>query len=189
MLEVSDTGLGMDRATQARIFDPFCTTKGQGKGTGLGWSTVFRVYFPRTAGYALAGATEMPHDPSHSGTETIVLVEDDTSVRNLVRRVLKSRGYEVLAAGDGGDALRVASDVDFLADLVLTDIMMPEMSGRERVEALHTGRRALRVLYMSGDTDDGIVRWGLNDPGMSVTQKPFTAENLAMQVRTALDAA
>jgi two-component system cell cycle sensor histidine kinase/response regulator CckA len=211
VLEVTDTGLGMDPATQARIFEPFFTTKGQGKGTGLGLSTVygivkqsgggisvastpnagtvFRVYFPRAAGYALAEAAEMPDDASLSGTETILLVEDDTSVRNLVRRVLKSRGYEVLAAEDGGDALRVASDVDLPVDLVLTDIVMPEMSGRELVEALHTGRPTLRVLYMSGYTDDEIVRRGLNDPGMSFIQKPFTAENLAMQVRKALDVA
>jgi YesN/AraC family two-component response regulator len=93
----------------------------------------------------------------------------------------------VLAAEDGGDALRVASDVDLLVDLVLTDIVMPEMSGRELVEALHAGRPALRVLYMSGYTDDEIVRRGLHDPGMSFIQKPFTAENLAMQVRKALD--
>jgi PAS domain S-box-containing protein len=211
MLEVKDTGLGMDSATQARIFEPFFTTKGHGKGTGLGLSTVygivkqsgggisvvsapnagtvFRVYFPRAAGFALAGPVEKPHDQSLSGTETILLVEDDKSVRNLVERVLKSRGYDVLAAEDGGDALELASNVAMPMDLVLTDIVMPEMSGRELVEALHSGRPALRVLYMSGYTDDEIVRRGLNDPGMSFIQKPFTADNLAMQVRKVLDAA
>ena len=211
MLEVTDTGLGMDPATQARIFEPFFTTKGQGKGTGLGLSTVygivkqsgggisvastlaagtvFRVYFPRAAGYALAEAAEKAHDASQLGTETILLVEDDTSVRKLVERVLKSRGYDVLAAEDGGDALQLASDVRLAVDLVLTDIVMPQMSGRELVEALQTGRPALRVLYMSGYTDDEIVRRGLHDPGMSFIQKPFTAENLAMQVRKVLDAA
>jgi signal transduction histidine kinase/ActR/RegA family two-component response regulator len=211
VLEVSDTGLGMDTATQARIFEPFFTTKGQGKGTGLGLSTVygivkqsgggisvastpdagtvFRVYFPRTAGYALAEAAEGQHDATLSGTETILLVEDDTSVRRLVERVLKSRGYDVLAAEDGGDALKLASDVQLAVDLVLTDIVMPQMSGRELVEALQTGRPALRVLYMSGYTDDEIVRRGLKHPGLSFIQKPFTADNLAMQVRKVLDAA
>jgi PAS domain S-box-containing protein len=211
MLEVTDTGLGMDPATQARIFEPFFTTKGQGKGTGLGLSTVygivkqsgggisvastpragtvFRVYFPRAAGYALAESAETHRDPSLSGTERILLVEDDKSVRNLVERVLKSRGYVVLSAEDGSNALQLASDVDLAVDLVLTDIVMPEMSGRELVDALHTGRPALRVLFMSGYTDDEILRRGLNDPGMSFIQKPFTAENLAMQVRKVLDTA
>jgi signal transduction histidine kinase/CheY-like chemotaxis protein len=210
MLEVSDTGLGMDRATQARIFEPFFTTKGQGKGTGLGLSTVygivkqsgggisvtsiplagtdFRVYFPRTDGYALAQAAEQEEASPVAGTETILLVEDDTSVRNLVERVLMSRGYEVLAAEDGAEALRVALDANGGLDLVLTDIVMPEMSGRELVEALQADRPSLRVLYMSGYTDDEIVRRGLHDPSMAFIQKPFTAENLAMQVRKVLDA-
>jgi CheY-like chemotaxis protein len=211
VLEVTDTGLGMDQATQSRIFEPFFTTKGQGKGTGLGLSTVygivkqsgggisvastlqagtvFRVYFPRADGYALAEAPEKEHETPLSGTETILLVEDESSVRNLVERVLRSRGYDVLAAENGGDALQLASDVDLAVDLVLTDIVMPAMSGRELVEALQTDRPDLRVLYMSGYTDDEIVRRGLNDPGMSFIQKPFTAENLAMLVRKVLDAA
>jgi PAS domain S-box-containing protein len=211
MLEVTDTGLGMDSATQARIFEPFFTTKGQGKGTGLGLSTVygivkqsgggisvasnpgagtiFRVFFPRTAGFALAETSQGPEDQSLSGTETILLVEDESSVRNLVERVLKARGYVVLAAENGGDAIRLASDPAQGVDMVLTDIVMPEMNGRELVEALHAKRPALRVLYMSGYTDDEIVRRGLNDPGMSFIQKPFTADNLAMQIRKLLDTA
>ena len=211
MLEVSDSGFGMDQATQARIFEPFFTTKRQGRGTGLGLSTVygivkqsggailvtsapqagttFRVYFPRTDGYALAQAPEKEEASPLTGTETILLVEDDTSVRDLVERVLRSRGYDVLAAEGGVKALQLASDPSLGVDLVLTDIVMPEMSGRELVEALQAERPALRVLYMSGYTDDEIVRRGLHDPSMSFIQKPFTADNLAMQVRKVLDAA
>ena len=209
VLQVADTGVGMDPATQSRIFEPFFTTKAQGKGTGLGLSTVygivkqsgasiavtsapgagttFSVYFPRSDGFALARAAEKDADTPLSGTETILLVEDDGAVRNLVERVLKSRGYRVLAAQHGGDALQLASDQNLEIDLVLTDIVMPTMSGRELVEALQSGRPNVRVLYMSGYTDDEIVRRGLYDPRMSFIQKPFTAPNLAMQVRTVLD--
>jgi two-component system cell cycle sensor histidine kinase/response regulator CckA len=210
-LQVSDTGLGMDHATQARIFEPFFTTKGQGKGTGLGLSTVygivkqsgagisvtsapdagttFRVYFPRTDGYALAQPAERDQSSPLAGTETILLVEDETSVRNLVERVLKSRGYHVLSAEHGDHALQLAADPERGVDLVLTDIVMPAMSGRELVEALQTSRPLLRVLYMSGYTDDEIMRRGLHDPSTSFIQKPFTAETLAVQVRRVLDAA
>jgi PAS domain S-box-containing protein len=211
VLQVSDTGTGMDLSTQGRIFEPFFTTKGQGKGTGLGLSTVygivkqsgaaisvvsapgagatFSVYFPRTDGYALAQATEKDVESPLSGSETILLVEDDRAVRNLVERVLNSRGYLVLSAGHGGDALRLAQTRNGDIDLVLTDIVMPTMSGRELVEALRSTRPEVRVLYMSGYTDDEIVRRGLHDPNMSFIQKPFTAENLAVQVRKVLDAA
>jgi len=210
-LQVSDTGLGMDPTTQTRIFEPFFTTKGQGKGTGLGLSTVygivkqsgagisvtsapeagttFRVYFPRTDGYALAQPAERDESSPLSGTETILLVEDETSVRKLVERVLKSRGYHVLSAEHGDHALQLAADLQRGVDLVLTDIVMPAMSGRELVEALQTSRPLLRVLYMSGYTDDEIMRRGLHDPSTSFIQKPFTAETLAVQVRRVLDAA
>ena len=210
MLQVSDTGTGMDPATQTRIFEPFFTTKGQGKGTGLGLSTVygivkqsgaaisvvsalgagttFSVYFPRTDGLALARSAEKDVDAPLSGTETILLVEDDAAVRDLVERVLKSRGYRVLAAQHGGDALQLAAGGDSDIDLVLTDIVMPAMSGRELVEALRSRRPEMRVLFMSGYTDDEIVRRGLHDTRMSFIQKPFTAQNLAMQVRKVLDA-
>jgi two-component system, cell cycle sensor histidine kinase and response regulator CckA len=211
VLQVADTGTGMDRATQSRIFEPFFTTKAQGKGTGLGLSTVygivkqsgaaisvvsapgegsrFTVYFPRTDGFALAQSAEKDADSPLSGTETILLVEDDDAVRNLVERVLTSRGYRVLSAQHGGDALQLASDGRGDIDLVLTDIVMPAMSGRELVDALRTRRPGVRVLYMSGYTDDEIVRRGLHDPRMSFIQKPFTAESLAMQIRKILDAA
>jgi two-component system, cell cycle sensor histidine kinase and response regulator CckA len=211
LLAVSDTGLGMDQSTQSRIFEPFFTTKSQGKGTGLGLSTVygivkqsgagisvtsapnagttFEVRFPRTDGFALAQPTECGPGSALSGTETILLVEDDSSVRDLVERVLRSRGYHVLAAQHGGDALQLASHTVCGVDLVLTDVVMPSMSGRELVEALQVARPALRVLYMSGYTDDEIIRRGLHDPSISFIQKPFTADNLAMQVRKVLDVA
>ena len=211
LLTVSDTGLGMDQSTQARIFEPFFTTKGQGKGTGLGLSTVygivkqsgasisltsapnagttFQVRFPRTDGCAVAQPAETLSASALSGTETILLVEDDSSVRDLVERVLRSRGYHVLAAQHGGDALQIASQTGRAVDLVLTDVVMPSMSGRELVEALQAARPTLRVLYMSGYTDDEIIRRGLHDPGISFIQKPFTADNLAIQVRKVLDVA
>jgi two-component system, cell cycle sensor histidine kinase and response regulator CckA len=211
VLTVSDTGLGMDQSTQSRIFEPFFTTKSQGKGTGLGLSTVygivkqsgaaisvtsapnagttFEVRFPRTDGFALAQPAEISPGAVLSGTETILLVEDDRSVRDLVERVLRSRGYHVLAAQHGGDALQLASRTVRGVDLVLTDVVMPSMSGRELVEALQAARPALRVLYMSGYTDDEIIRRGLHNPGTSFIQKPFTADNLAIQVRKVLDAA
>jgi PAS domain S-box-containing protein len=210
VLQVSDTGTGMDQSIQGRIFEPFFTTKGQGRGTGLGLSTVygivkqsgaaisvvsapgagttFSVYFPRTDGYALAQSPEKDADSPLSGTETILLVEDDRAVRNLVERVLESRGYQVLSAAQGADALKFAQDGTGDIDLVLTDIVMPAMSGRELVDALRTMRPEIRVLYMSGYTDDEILRRGLHDPHMSFIQKPFTSENLAMQIRKVLDA-
>jgi CheY-like chemotaxis protein len=154
-----------------------------------GAGATFSVYFPRTDGYALAQSAEKEVESPLSGTETILLVEDDRAVRNLVERVLNSRGYQVLSAGHGGDALQLARERNGDIDLVLTDIVMPAMSGRELVDALRSTRPQVRVLYMSGYTDDEIVRRGLHDPHMSFIQKPFTAEKLALQVRKILDAA
>jgi two-component system, cell cycle sensor histidine kinase and response regulator CckA len=151
--------------------------------------TTFCVYFPRTDGFALAQPAECEKISPRAGNETILLVEDDSSVRELVERVLKSRGYEVLAAQHGSAALSLASERERAVDLVLTDIVMPAMSGRELVEALQIARPRLRVLYMSGYTDDEVLLRGLHDPTTSFIQKPFTAENLATQVRKVLDAA
>ena len=209
LLEVTDTGSGMDLETQGRIFEPFFTTKGQGKGTGLGLATVygivkqsgagievesmvekgttFRIYFPRTETPVFTDSAGESTPSANLGTETILLVEDEDSVRDLAQRILESRGYTVLSAQHGGDALQMATVPGQRIDLVLTDIVMPAMNGRELAEALHATKPTLRVIFMSGYTDDEIVRRGLHDPNVSFLPKPFTAESLAREVRKALD--
>jgi PAS domain S-box-containing protein len=208
MVAVSDTGHGMDAGTQARIFDPFFTTKEPGKGTGLGLATVygivrqsgghvwvysevgrgtsFKVYLPRAdeapePETALAGA-ELPR-----GTETILLVEDDDGVRRLARRVLSRAGYEVLEAPDGHEALTAAAAHPGPIHLVVTDVVMPGMSGREVAERMATARPEAEVLYTSGYTDDAIVHHGVLDDGMAFLQKPFDPSTLLRAVRGALN--
>jgi len=211
LLEVTDTGTGMDLETQGKIFEPFFTTKGQGKGTGLGLATVygivkqsgagievesqvdrgttFRIYFPRTETPAFTDAAGEATPSANLGTETILLVEDEDAVRDLAQRILQSRGYTVLSAQHGGDALQMAAVPSQRIDLVLTDIVMPAMNGRELAEALRISKPGLRVIFMSGYTDDEIVRRGLHDPNVSFLPKPFTAESLSREVRKALDSA
>ncbi|CAA9339559.1 MAG: Sensory box histidine kinase/response regulator [uncultured Gemmatimonadetes bacterium] len=208
MVAVSDTGHGMDAGTQARIFDPFFTTKEPGKGTGLGLATVygivrqsgghvwvysevgrgtsFKVYLPRAdeapePESALAGA-ELPR-----GTETILLVEDDDGVRRLARRVLSRAGYEVLEAPDGHEALTAAAAHPGPIHLVVTDVVMPGMSGREVAERMAAARPEAEVLYTSGYTDDAIVHHGVLDDGMAFLQKPFDPSTLLRAVRGALN--
>ncbi|MDE3118803.1 MAG: PAS domain S-box protein, partial [Nitrospirota bacterium] len=210
MLAISDTGHGMDEATKARLFEPFFTTKEKGKGTGLGLSTIygiikqsggavlvyseagrgttFKVYLPRVVGImeqaALAAAA---HAGAVGGTETILLVEDEESVRALAREALEEAGFRVLDARHGSEALTVSRQHQGAIHLLLTDVVMPEMSGRVLADRLAPQRPALKVLYMSGYTDNAIVHQGVLDPGTHFLHKPFSPEALVRKVRAVLD--
>jgi two-component system cell cycle sensor histidine kinase/response regulator CckA len=210
MLAVSDTGIGMDAQTQAHIFEPFFTTKEKGKGTGLGLATVygiikqsggyiwvysepglgatFKVYLPRVerpSGEVGQGtAAESPA----KGHETILLVEDEPALRAMVRNVLESKGYKVLEARHGEDALMVSELHRGPIDLLLTDVVMPGMSGRELAEHLVSADKNTKVLYMSGYTDDAIVHHGVLGSDMAFLQKPFSPDSVVRKVREVLDA-
>jgi CheY-like chemotaxis protein len=209
MLAVSDTGVGMDAATQARIFEPFFTTKERGKGTGLGLATVygvvkqssgwiwvysepgqgttFKVYLPRVA-EAAAPAAPSPGPPvSARGSETILVVEDDEMIRNLVQKVLKANGYTVLVAGNGSDAERVAAAHGGTIHLLMTDVVLPGLNGREVAQRLEAQRPGIRVLFLSGYTDDAIVHHGVLEHGVAFLQKPFPPSVLGRKVREVLD--
>jgi PAS domain S-box-containing protein len=207
LLAVSDTGCGMDAATQARAFEPFFTTKGE-KGTGLGLATVygiveqagghvtvysevargttFKVYLPLAAAGAEAPEVRPPAGPPPGGSETVLLAEDEGVVRTLARKVLEGHGYTVLEAGDGREALRLAALHAGPVHLLLTDLVMPGACGREVAERLRDLRPGLRVLYMSGYTDDAVVRHGVLEAEADFLQKPFTPEALARKVREVL---
>jgi PAS domain S-box-containing protein len=207
MIAVSDTGCGMDAATQQHIFEPFFTTKEVGKGTGLGLSTVygivkqhgghiwvyselgkgatFKVYLPR-----VAEEPEALRPPSHlivGGTETILLVEDNAAIRDVCRRHLEQLGYTVLAVANAAEAEEAAARHPGPIGLLLTDVVMPVHSGKELYESLAAKRAGLKVLYMSGYTDNAIVHHGVLDKGIAFLQKPFEREALAIKVRQALD--
>jgi len=206
MLSVSDTGMGMDKETQSRIFEPFFTTKEKGKGTGLGLSTVygivkqsggyvmvqselgqgttFNIYLPQMEGVAEKLSTPVARS-AEGGTETILLVEDEESVRQLVRETLSSRGYHVLEAENGEAALDVAMREQKI-DLVITDVIMPGMGGRELVQHLAKSRPESKVLYLSGYTEDAIQSEGGMGNGTAFLQKPFTLQNLSRKVREVL---
>jgi PAS domain S-box-containing protein len=208
MVAVSDTGCGMSRETMARMFEPFFTTKDKGKGTGLGLSTVYgivkqsggdiwvysepgqgtslKVYLPRVE-YETEIVLPTPAPSDHAGSETVLLVEDDETLCVLARRILEARGYMVLEARNGEEALTLCERHEGRIDLVATDVVMPGMNGGMLVERLAAKRPALRVLFMSGYTDDDILRRGIVDPRMAFLPKPFTPETLATKVREVLD--
>ncbi|HUF93900.1 MAG TPA: PAS domain S-box protein [Candidatus Limnocylindria bacterium] len=207
MIAVSDNGAGMDAETQARIFEPFFTTKGPGKGTGLGLATVygivkhseghirvysepgvgtvFKIYLPRTD--AAPEAEPPGNTTAAEGTETVLLVEDEAEVRSLAREVLERLGYTLLEANSADDALLIAERHVGLIDLLLTDVVMPRMSGGALAEALASLRPETKILFMSGYTDDAIVRHGVLEKGVDLLEKPFSPRTLAAKVRAVLD--
>jgi two-component system, cell cycle sensor histidine kinase and response regulator CckA len=209
MLAVTDNGIGMSGDTLNRLFEPYFTTKGPGKGTGLGLSTVhdivkqnagyieveselghgasFKVYFPQVEA-ELAACKSNPHVRMiPRGKETILLVEDDASVRALARKVLDTCGYTVLEAGDGDAAVRLAEAHAGPIQLLVSDVVMPNLSGRDLVERLTALKPGLRVLFLSGYTDDLVTRHGVSVDDFAFLQKPFTPYALAQKVRDELD--
>ncbi len=209
-LAVSDTGCGMDRKTQSHIFEPFFTTKGEGKGSGLGLSTVygivtqcggaidvtsrvghgtrFDLYFPSVESDILATAPSQPLGQTQRGTETILVVEDEPSVRVLVRDELRKLGYRVIEAKNGVEACLLATQQAGSLQLLLTDVVMPGMGGRELAQHLSVIKPDLRTLYISGYMDDVGIMAGQEEGMSSFLQKPFTPEVLARAVRNLLDA-
>jgi len=209
LLKVSDTGCGMDAQTQEKIFEPFFTTKEEGKGTGLGLSTVhgivkqvggwidvesqigkgttFLVYFPRTDAPLSPADQKVETGKSVRGTEKILIVEDEPAVRQLIRNELRRFGYTVLEAKNGTEAFLISTQHDDTIDLLLTDVVMPGMNGREVAQQLTAIRPNLKVLYLSGYTEDIGVLQGLQPGKAAFLEKPFTPEALAVKVREILD--
>src|SRR5438477_7042753 len=209
-LTVSDSGIGMDEETQAHAFEPFFTTKPRGQGTGLGLAMVygtvkqsggfiwvysepgrgatFKIYLPRVDAPVESAAPPAPVERPPRGSETVLLAEDEPAVRAIARQALERQGYTVLAAPSGADALALAAQHGATIDLLLTDVVMPGMSGRDLADRLTAQRPGIRVLYMSGYTDNAIVRHGMLEPGLAYLQKPFRPDALVRKVREVLDA-
>ena len=208
-LAVSDTGVGMDEETQQRIFEPFFTTKPEGQGTGLGLATVygivkqsggyiwvysepgrgttFKVYLPRVDEPAEAANPAAPPAASPRGAETILLVEDTETLRDVIREVLVELGYTVLLSSQGEEALDLARVHKEPIHLLLTDVVMPKLGGRDLARLMAALRPEVRVLYMSGYADGAISHQGVLGEGVVLLEKPFTADELARAVREALD--
>jgi CheY-like chemotaxis protein len=208
MLSVSDTGVGIDKEIQSRIFEPFFSTKEIGKGTGLGLSTVFgivkqsggsigvyselghgtsfKIYFPRYEEAPVVIRKE-EEKPLRGGSETILLVDDAAPLRGLTRRLLEDCGYTVLDTGDPAEALRIAGKHKGPLPLLITDVMMPGLSGPVLAERLVTTRPETRVLYSSGYADDAVFKYGMLGPDSAFLEKPFTRDDLVRKVREILD--
>jgi PAS domain S-box-containing protein len=205
MIAVSDTGHGMDAETRRRIFEPFFTTKEKGKGTGLGLATVygmvkqtggdiwvysepgrgttFKLYFPQVfepVGESLDGGADQP---KRSGGETVLVVEDEKSVRDLTVKMLKQLGYVLLTASSGAEALEISAAHPGPIELLLTDVVMPNMSGRQLADSLVLTRPGTKVLFLSGYTENTVVHHGVLDPGVDFLPKPFSREGLATKLR------
>ena len=209
MMAVTDTGTGMDAAVQARIFEPFFTTKSREKGTGLGlatvygivrqsggylWvysergqGTVFKVYLPRVDGVPEAPAAKLPDGKALDGVETVLIAEDQEEVRKYTRKLLEARGYTVVPAASGAEALRLAAQRQGVIHALVTDVIMPGMSGPDLALELAKTRPETKVLYLSGYADESIVHHGVLEPGVAFLQKPFTADALARGLREILE--
>ena len=209
MLAVSDTGVGMDNETQTHMFEPFFTTKEKGKGTGLGLATVygivkqsggyiwvysepgkgttFKIYLPRVEAGTPEAEAERVSPSALKGEEIVLVVEDEGMLRELACEFLQSSGYTVLEAGNGSKAVEISRGHRGPIHLLMTDAIMPGMSGRELAQRLHEERPETKVLYVSGYTDDSVLRNGLLEPGTAFLQKPFTRDSLARKVREVLD--
>jgi CheY-like chemotaxis protein len=208
LLAVSDNGCGMDEATKTKIFEPFFTTKAVGKGTGLGLATVhgivkqsqghiavyselnagttFKVYLP-----SVSNAEDVVANPSAlaapKGNETILLVEDEDAVRNLAKQILKTCGYHVLSAANGSDAIQQSQSHPGPIHILISDVVMPHMGGRELAERIIGMRPECKLLFLSGYTNDAVIRHGVLDAEYAFLQKPFTPALLAQKVRHVLN--
>jgi two-component system cell cycle sensor histidine kinase/response regulator CckA len=209
MVAVTDTGTGMDQATQRRLFEPFFTTKEPGRGTGLGLATVygivaqsrgsiwvyselgqgstFKVYLPVTTEEVTAPALVELSPTALSGTETVLVVEDQQEARSVICETLRRRGYTVIEAINGPDAIVKGRQLEVAIDVMLTDVVMPGMGGRRVAEVIRATRPHLKVVYMSGYTDGAIVDHGILEPGVTFVQKPFATETLLRKIRDVLD--
>jgi CheY-like chemotaxis protein len=208
LLAVSDNGCGMDAETQAHIFEPFFTTKEQGKGTGLGLSTVygvvkqsggfiwvysevgkgtcFKIYLPRVDQPADKPGAPLPYSEAPRGTETVLLAEDEHDVREVAREFLESGGYTVIEAHDGATALRLAAEHKGEIGLLITDMVMPKMTGQELARRLQQERGAMRVLYMSGYSEGAVAEASQTDSSVRLLTKPFSRSAILRTVREIL---
>lgn len=209
MVAISDNGIGVDEETKNHMFEPFYTTKERGKGTGLGLATVygivkqsdgfiwvygepgqgttFKIYFPRGESGAVRSEALDKSESSYRGSETILMVEDETAVRTLASRILNDRGYKVLDAADGMEALHLSGEYCSEIHMIVTDVVMPGLSGTRLVSRLKSERPRIKALYVSGYTDNAVVHHGILDSNVAFLQKPFTVENLTRKVGEVLD--